>query len=333
MSLIWPAMLASLLLLPLLVALYLRVERRRYELAARFGGLGLSATGGVPPGRRRHLPPALYLAGLAILCVALARPQMELSLPRLEGTVMLVFDVSGSMAAEDMAPTRLEAAKAAAEAFVARRGPSMRVGVAAFSDGGIAVQLPTDDEETIMKAIQSLSPQRGTSLGEGILAALQAIVVDADAAAGGSAGPAQGGEPAQPALRERYPAAAIVLLSDGENNAEPAPLEVALAATDLGVRIYTVGVGSTAGATLELEGFSVHSMLDEQALQEIAVVSGGAYFGPEATGALPGIADELAQEFVVRSAPTELTAFLVGIALALLLLGGLCSLLWFNRLA
>lgn len=324
MSLIWPLMLLSLLLLPLLVMIYLRAQGRRRQLAARYGGFGLTR-GGAGPGRRRHLPPALFLAALALLCVALARPQATLSLPQIEATVMLVFDVSGSMAADDMAPSRLDAAKAAAVAFVERQAPAVRVGVVAFSDGGLAVQMPTSSQGDILAAIERLAPQRGTSVGEGLVAALNAIAVDADAEPGAAAG--------GPTALERYPSAMIVLLSDGENTAAPDPIEVALNAAALGVRIYPVGVGTTAGATLELEGFSVNSRLDEATLQQIALASGGVYAPIAAADGLAAIDDAIATRLTVRAEPIEITALFVGAALALLLGGGVCALLWFNRLA
>ena len=119
MSFIWPVMLGWLVLIPLFVAVYLRMQQRRRRLVAQYGGLGIGpAAASRRPGARRHIPPALFLVALMILIVALARPQTMVSLPRLEGTVMLAFDVSGSMAADDLKPTRMEAAKAAALCFV-----------------------------------------------------------------------------------------------------------------------------------------------------------------------------------------------------------------------
>lgn len=331
MTLIWPAMLASLLLLPPLVALYLWALARRRRLAERYGGLGLARGGqGAGQDARRHIPPALFLTALALLCLALARPQATLALPRVEGTVMLVFDVSGSMAATDVEPSRLGAAQAAAEAFVARRAPTVRVGVVSFSGGGFTVQPPTGDQAAVLAAIDRLSPQQGTSLGEGILVALRAIVADA-----ADDGLPPGGPQAEATEwpDQQFPSAAIVLLSDGEHNVAPDPLAAAQTAAELGVRIYTVPVGTTAGAILELDGFNVHSRLDEATLQQIAQLSGGAYLGQGAAGAMPAIYDELAPQLVVRSEPTEVTALLVAASLVLLLAGGLCSLLWFGRLA
>ena len=163
-----------LLLLPLL-ALYIRVQRRRRDLIARYGSMGLVQAGGRAPGWRRHLPSVLFLLALALLLFALARPQTTVSLPRVEGIVILAFDVSGSMAADDLKPTRMEAAKVAARAFVQRQPPTVQIGVVSFSDGGIEVQPPTNDQAQILAAINRLAPARGTSLSNGILASLNAI--------------------------------------------------------------------------------------------------------------------------------------------------------------
>ncbi len=126
-------------------------------------------------GARRHIPPILFLVGLSILMLALARPQTEISLPRIEGTVILAFDVSGSMAATDFQPTRMEAAKAAARDFVQHQPPSVQIGIVAFSDSGFSVQAPTNDQDAILAAINRLTPQRGTSLANGMLASLNTI--------------------------------------------------------------------------------------------------------------------------------------------------------------
>lgn len=318
-------MLGSLLLLPLFAALYLRVQAQRRALATRYGGFGLAQrSGGPEPRLRRRVPPALFLGALALLGLALARPQATVSLPRIEGTVILAFDVSGSMAAADLEPSRMAAAKAVAAEFVRRRPQTAQVGVVAFSDGGLAVHEPTSDRESLLAAIERLGPQRGTSVGEGLLAALNLIA---------ALDRAQAPQEAEAAPETRVTPAAIVLLSDGENNAQPDPLAVAQAASQLGVRIYTIGVGTPGGIPLQLDGFSVHTRLEEEALRLIAGLSGGAYFAVSDVEALGQIYDELAAQLVVRTEQTELTALFVGASAALLLVGGLCSLLWFNRLA
>lgn len=332
MSFIWPALLSLLLLLPLFAVLYLRAQRRRRTLAERYGSLGLLQTGGgKAPGVRRHIPPALFLAALALLIVALARPQAAVSLPRLEGTVILTFDVSGSMAADDLQPSRLDAAKLAAQEFVQRQPPTVQIGVVAFSEGGLSVQVPTSTKEDVLAAIERLAPQRGTSLGEGILAALNVIAADA-AGADGPPTPVATADPATEAEPPQYPSAVIVLLSDGENNARPDPLEAAQLAAASGVRIFTVGIGSPEGAILQLEGFSVHTQLQEAELQQIAEISGGAYFNAAAADQLPAIYDQVATQLVIKPEQTEITALFVGAGLLLLLLGGLLSLFWFSRM-
>ncbi len=198
MTFIWPVVLWLLVLVPLLVADYLRVQQRRRQMQARYGSLGLAsgAAGAASvPAWRRHLPPALFLLAVVILIVALARPQAQVSLPRLEGTVILAFDVSASMAAEDMEPTRMEAARAAALSFVETQPSTVRIGVVAFSNSGLEVQVPTEDQELILAAINRLEPQRGTSLGQGILAALAALAADADADAQAESNNQGGGPP------------------------------------------------------------------------------------------------------------------------------------------
>ena len=370
MTFIWPAALLLLLLLPLLVAWYLRLQRRRGQLAARYGTLGLIQSDGAPFGSgnrqaigaggaantsagggplrwRRHLPPALFLAGLAVLLVALARPQMVVSLPRLQGTVILAFDVSGSMAADDLKPTRMEAAKAAARAFVDRQPPTVQVGVVSFSDSGFAVQPPTNEQATILAAIDRLRPERGTSLAHGILTALNAIFIDEDDTSEKRAADGVAGEPGQllysdltpsptpsptPVPPGTYAPAAIVLLSDGENTAPPDPLEAVQVAADRGVRVYTIGIGSAEGATLEIEGFSIHTQLDEPTLQAVAARTGGAYFNAGDAEELRTIYANLNPELGISPEKTEVTALFAGVSALLLLFGGALSLLWFSRL-
>src|SRR5690349_10705423 len=169
MSFIWPAMLFLLLLVPLGVSLYIRLQRQRRRALVSYGSLGfVQAAAGRQLSWRRHIPPALFLVSLTILLLALARPQAVLSLPRVEGTVILAFDISGSMAADDLKPTRMEAAKVAARDFVQRQPSTVQIGVVAFSDGGLNVQEPTNDRDAVLAAINRLAPARGTSLANGI---------------------------------------------------------------------------------------------------------------------------------------------------------------------
>lgn len=333
MSFIWPIMLLSLLLVPLLIMLYLRQQQRRQRLVARYGSLGLiQGTGGRQAGWRRHLPPALFLAGLIILLIAMARPQTVVSLPRQEGTVILAFDISGSMAAGDLQPSRMEAAKVAAQAFVQRQPRTIQIGLVAFSDGGFAVQAPTNDQEAILATINRLTPQRGTSLGQGILAALNTIAAGDEPVPSLSLTPVP--TPAAtptPVPPGTYIPAVIVLLTDGENTDAPDPLVVAQAAAGQGVRIYPVGIGSAAGTTLHINDFTVHTRLNEALLQQIAQITGGVYYQAEDEQELLSIYDNLDPQLVIKPEEMEVTAIFAGASLLVMLIGGTFSLLWFSR--
>ena len=231
MSFIWPPMLVLALLIPLGVLAYLASERRRRR---RLTSYRLLATTGepssAPPRRlRRRLPAALMLVGLAVLVIAMARPQGVISVPRVEGTVILAFDVSGSMAATDLPPTRMEAAKAAARTFVEQQPPTVRIGVVAFSDSGLSVQVPTDDPAQVAAAIDRLGPERGTSIAGGIQSALGVIAAaDADPAAGYYTNRSPGPTVAPtPVPAGSHSDAVVILLSDGENTTSPDPLAAA----------------------------------------------------------------------------------------------------------
>jgi Ca-activated chloride channel homolog len=335
MSFLWPAMLLLVVAIPLGAGVYLALERRRGRRVAAYGALGVAA---VNPGRRgivrRRIVAAYTLVGLAILVVALARPQTVVSVPRLDGTVILAFDVSGSMAADDLAPTRMEAAKAAARTFVAAQPATVQIGVVAFSDSGFSIQVPTDDPAMVTAAIDRLTPQRGTSIGRGISESLTVIAAaDAGPAAGfySNRSPDPTPEPT-PVPKGTYTSAAIVLLTDGENNQMPDPLEAAADAADRGVRIYTVGIGSAAGATLDIEGFKVHSRLDEATLQQIADLTGGTYYAATDAAGLTAIYAGIDTRLTVKPEEMEVTSLFAGAGLLVLLVGAGASLAWIGRL-
>ncbi|MCS7055246.1 MAG: VWA domain-containing protein [Thermoflexales bacterium] len=328
-------MLLSLLALLPLAALYARAQVRRRQIAARYGSLGIlrQADGG-RLGLRRHIPATFMFAGLAVLAVALARPQAVLSLPRAQGTVVLTFDVSGSMAADDIQPTRMEAAKAAAREFVQRQPRTVQIGVVAFSDSGMQVLPPTDDRQAILSAIGRLSPSRGTSLANGIFAALTAIdeLESAETTnyySNRAPQPTPTPTPMPPGV---YQPAVIVLLTDGENTVPPDPLAATEAAVYRGVRVHTVGMGSPEGALLKIEGFTVHTRLDEPLLRYIAERTGGSYYNAQTEDDLHTIYDSIGAQLVVEPEETEITALFAGLGVVLLLIGGALSLAWLNRL-
>lgn len=333
MSFIWPMMLLSLLLVPLFVAVYLRQQRLRRRLAASYGSLGLvQAAAGRRLGTRRHIPPALFLSGLMLLMLAMARPETVVHLPRVEGTVILAFDVSGSMAADDLDPTRMEAAKAAAREFVARQPTSVLVGVVAFSDSGFGVQAPTNDQEAILATIDRLTPQLATSLANGIFASLNTIAADAEPAPRLYSNLTPVPTPTPTSVPEgTYTPAVIVLLTDGENTESPDPLAAAQEAADRGVRIYTVGIGSAAGTDLNIDGFIVHTQLNEAMLQQISELTGGTYYSAENEEELHAIYADLNPQLVIKPEKMEVTSIFAGASIFVLLIGGAFSLLWFSR--
>jgi Ca-activated chloride channel family protein len=325
-------MLVGLVLIPVFVVIYLQMLGRRRRLVARYGDPTLiRQPANRRMGLRRHVPAAIFLVALAILIVALARPQTLVSLPRIEGTVILAFDVSGSMAADDLKPTRMEAAKAAARDFVARQPSTVQVGVVSFSEGGFAVQAPTDDQAQVLAAINRLGVQTGTSLGSGIQASLNAINAVLNPPLTLSDRTLTPGPSPTPVPKGTHTSAVIVLLTDGENNENPDPLTAAQAAADRGVRIYTVGIGSPEGATLHLDGFTVRSRLDEAMLQQIAQVTDGTYYNAENEQELHSIYDNLNPQLVVKPQKTEVTALFAGAGILVLLIGGSLSLLWLGR--
>jgi Ca-activated chloride channel family protein len=334
MSFLWPTALLFLVLIPVFIYLYLRMRRRRQLITAKYGDLGFVHGGsGQRLGFRRHIPAVLFLIGLTFLLVAVARPQMTVSLPRVEGTVILAFDVSGSMAATDLEPTRMEAAKSAAMTFVQEQPSTVQIGIVAFSDSGFSVQAPTNDQATILATINRLSPERGTSLGNGILESLKTTNSDtlAQPRLYSNLTPEPTPTPT-PVPTGFYTPAVIVLLTDGENNASPDPLAAAQEAANRGVRIYTVGIGSTAGTTLEVEGFMVHTQLNEDLLKQISTLTGGEYFNAENSEELQAIYKNLDPKLVVKPEKTEVTSIFAGISILILLVASTFSLAWFHRI-
>jgi Ca-activated chloride channel family protein len=334
MSFLWPTALLFLVMIPVFIYLYLRMRRRRQLITAKYGDLGFVQGGsGQRLGFRRHIPAVLFLIGLTFLLVAVARPQMTVSLPRVEGTVILAFDVSGSMAATDLEPTRMEAAKSAAMTFVQEQPSTVQIGIVAFSDSGFSVQAPTNDQATILATINRLSPERGTSLGNGILESLKTTNSDtlAQPRLYSNLTPEPTPTPT-PVPTGFYTPAVIVLLTDGENNASPDPLAAAQEAANRGMRIYTVGIGSTAGTTLEVEGFMVHTQLNEDLLKQISTLTGGEYFNAENSEELQAIYKNLDPKLVVKPEKTEVTSIFAGISILILLVASTFSLAWFHRI-
>jgi Ca-activated chloride channel homolog len=320
MTFVWPWLLLSLGAIPLLWTGYRRLLRRRDARLAQLAALGF-VPAGPAVGRRRQLAPALFLGALVLLFVALARPQATVAEPRREGTVVLAFDVSSSMGATDVQPSRMEAAKAAARAFVQKQPATIRLAVVAFGQSGVISRPPTDDHAAVLAAIDRLSPQGGTSLGRGIQTSLSAIAgrtvqlspaTEAPDATGQSVG--------------YYGSAAVILLSDGENTDGPDPLQAAELASTAGVKVYPIGLGSARGTVLQVDGFEVATALDEPLLRSIATTTDGTYFAAADAQSLAKVYDSIDLGWTVQNKYIEVTALFAAAAAVLLLVGAGLSL-------
>jgi Ca-activated chloride channel family protein len=333
MSFLWPVGLLALLLVPIGAGLASVIERQRRRRLAGLGSLGRpGATGGRRSAGR--VAGTLLLLAFVLLGIAMGRPQATVAQPTIEGTVILAFDVSASMAATDVEPSRLEAAKAVAKDFVSHAPPGVVIGIVAFSEAGAAVQPPTNDLVAVSASIDRLEPAQGTSLGQGILAALTAVAraesdTPADYYSNRSPAPTPTPAPVPPGS---HGSALVVLFSDGESNAPPDPATAAQAAANLGIRVDTVGIGTANGIDIKLDGFSVHTQLDDTALRAVADATDGTYFTPDDTAGLQAVFGAVSPLLVLKSQPIEITGLVAVSGLLLLGVASLISLAWLGRL-
>jgi Ca-activated chloride channel family protein len=247
MDMLWPASLFLLGLIPLLIAVYIWMLRRRRRFTVRYSSLALVREALPRQSRlRRHLPFMLFVLALTSLIIALGRPVSIVSVPTDQTTIILTIDVSRSMCSTDIQPSRLVAAQAAALSFVQRQKYSTQIGVVAFSGFGELIQPPTTDPEALLTAIESLATGRRTAIGSGILKSLDAIAEIDKNVAPSVTDPSTGVEPT-PVPHGAYVPDIIVLLTDGVSNAGPLPLDAAQQAADRGVRVYTIGFGTENG--------------------------------------------------------------------------------------
>jgi Ca-activated chloride channel family protein len=348
MSFLWPEALWLLGVVPALVVAYVLILRRRKKAALRYASLNLVRAAVGSGGRvRRHLPPALFLLGLTAMILAVARPVGYVTLPSQYRTIVLAMDVSGSMRAQDVEPNRLAAAQAAAKAFVAEVPMNTRIGVVSFAGTAAVVQAPTQSREDVLAAIDRFQLQRGTAIGSGILVSLATIFpnagIDVSALTYGRDGPrdsrrplaAPGAAPPKPFTPVppgSYPSAVIILLTDGQRTTGPDSIEAAKMAADRGVRVYTVGIGTTAGEVIGFEGWSMRVRLDEATLKQIATLTRGEYFQAGTAADLRKVYATLNSRVVMERKQTEVTALFAAAAAAAALLAAALSLLWFNRI-
>jgi Ca-activated chloride channel family protein len=320
----WPLGLVALLAVPLAVVLYVLLDRRRGEEIGRFASPALyPAVVARAPGRLRHVPAVALLVALAAMLVGVARPHATISVPREEATIVLALDVSRSMTAEDVPPTRLRAAQAAARRFVEQVPERFRIGVVAFADRANVVAPPTEDRDVVAAALGQVSAGEGTALGEAIQLALQA----ARSVPAGT-GRAEGGEP---------PPASVLLISDGaQTQGRITPVQAARRARAAGVPVYTVSLGTAEGIVERTltGGFTERIRVppDPTALRQVAVTSRGEFFSAPDDERLRRVYEELGSRLGHRDKEAEITVAFAGAGLALALVAGALSTLLFKRL-
>jgi len=307
-----PQMLFALALAPLLLVLYSLAQRRRKAYAVRFTNLNLlQEVVGRGPGIRRHIPPLLYLLGVAAMLFSLARPEAVVAVPREQAAVIMAMDISGSMSATDLAPSRMEAAKQAAQAFLDGLPNDTQVGLVSFRESA-AVSVPLTREHLLVeRGIDQLRADGGTAIGDALFQSLDQLALREESA----------DDQPSPAL--------IVLLSDGESNQGRSPVDGASRASADGIPVYTVGIGQRGQSTTIGSGQTVG--LDEDTLQAVAEMTNGQYFYAAETEALTQIYADLSSRIAWVNEPTEITAYVAGLGTLLFLIGGILSLRWFQQ--
>ncbi|MDQ3719379.1 MAG: VWA domain-containing protein [Actinomycetota bacterium] len=319
MSFASPLWLLALLLLPLAAAAYVVIDRRRRRAAEAFASPRLlDSVAPSRPGWRRHAPMALYGVALGALAVALARPEATVSVPDSRASVILTTDISGSMEARDVKPTRLAAARRAALDFMDQIPDELRVGAVTFNHRVRSIEAPNTDREPVLQTLRRLRSSGGTATGDAFSLSLDLL------------------ERAR-TRRGRKPApAALVLLSDGASTHGQPPGPVAERAARTGIPVYTVALGTDAGSieARARTGETVRRSVppDRETMRQIADTTGGRYFGTADDLKLDEIYERLGKEIGRKDERREITWAFAGGAALLLLAGGAASLRWFGRL-
>jgi Ca-activated chloride channel family protein len=349
MKFLHPQILWLLALVPVLVAAYLFLLRRRKKDAVRYASVGIVKEAMGPGHRfRRHIPPLLFLVSQVALIIACAGPTAIVTLPAERKTVMLAMDVSLSMGARDVDPNRLTAAQLAARSFVEERPDDVDIGIVAFGATAALVQPPTRNREELVAAIDRFELQRGTATGSALYVALQTLFPDAgidledlvfkgglvpNTVRGRSLdAPRKPEKEFKPVPPGSYPSAVVILLSDGRRTTGPDPRDAAKWAADRGVRVYTVGFGTEEGGLIGFEGWSAYVRLDEETLKAVADITHAEYFRAGTSEDLKKVYKQLNRKLVMEKKDTEI-AFIFAAAAAVLLSAALgLSVFWFGRL-
>jgi Ca-activated chloride channel family protein len=350
MSLLWPGFLYLFLLIPLAIGIYLLILRRRRRFAVRYSSLSLVREALAKQSwLRKHLPFILFLLALASLVLALTRPVATVMIPSNEATVILAMDVSLSMCSTDIAPNRLEVAKDAALTFVRDNSSGRQVGIVAFAGFAELMQPPTTDIRDLENAIGILSPARRTAIGSAILRSIDAIAEVDDRVVPSEL--RQSTNPASPAVAEGdYLPHIIVLLTDGASNAGPLPLSAAEQAVERGIRVYTIGFGTTNNSSPmncgdgDLFGFGggfgspfgggfgggggFRREIDEETLTQIAEMTGGEYYVATSASELLDVFQNLPTYVIATRETTEISVLFTAFAVLIAILAFVLALRW-----
>ncbi|AFR08935.1 VWA domain-containing protein [Nocardiopsis alba] len=314
MTFLEPQRLWWLLLIVLLVVAYVLSQRQRREYTVRFTNLELlDQVAPKRPDVRRHVPAVLFAGTTAVLIAAMAVPAMPVEAPRERATIIVAVDVSLSMAATDIEPDRLRAAKESARGFVETLPERFNVGLVSFSSTATVVAPPTQDHEAVMGSIENLRLGPGTAIGEGVFASLESIRgFDEDA-------------------EEDPPPAAIVLLSDGENTSGRDIAQASSVAAEDEVPVSTIAFGSGA-AMIEIDGYQVPADIDKEALRALAQDTGGHFYEAESESELDEVYEDIGSSLGTEYVHEEIVTRFVLVAIVLSMATALTSLLWFQRL-
>jgi Ca-activated chloride channel family protein len=348
MDFLWPGFLLLLGLIPLMVAIYIWMLRRRRRSAVRYSSLALVRE--ALPHRshlRRHLPFALFLLALAGLVMALARPVAIVSVPTGRANILLAMDVSWSMCSTDIPPNRLEAAQAAAMSFVESQKSSTQIGIVAFAGFAELILMPTNDQEVLRDAIESLTTGRWTAIGSAVLKSLDSIAEIDGTVAPIVTDTSLGIQPT-PVPKGAYAPSIIVLLTDGASNQGPLPLEAAQQAVDRGVRVYTIGFGTEQGGEINCGpqfgggepffggggrrfgggGGRWRRGIDEPTLMQIADMTGGTYYSAESANELQEVFQGLPTYLITKHETREISVAFVAIGALMAAIAMALSLIW-----
>jgi Ca-activated chloride channel family protein len=347
MSLLWPGFLYLLLIIPLVVAVYILLLRRRRRFAVRYSSLSLVREAAKQQSwLRRHLPFILFLFALASLVFALARPTATVLIPSNKATVILAIDVSRSMCSTDIPPNRLEVAKDAALSFIRNNVSGRQVGIVAFAGFAELIQPPTTDRNSLENAITRLAPARRTAIGSAILRSLDAIAEIDNRVAPSELKSSDQTTPPQSSTEDFVPHI-IVLLTDGASNAGPLPITAAEQAVERGVRVYTIGFGTTnnssamncgdddpfgggfgpnfGGGGL---GSGFRREIDEATLTQIADMTGGKYYLADSADKLQEVFKSLPTYVIATRQTTEISVFFTAFAVLMAILAMTLAFLW-----